>query len=192
VTGSRRKRSFTLVRSNSYAHHGRAALHGTRSRKDPDLPHQPNHAPYAPFTLNTGLRGLLELVGGLLLALGLFTRPLPFVLAGDMGGRLFHGARAERCLPAAQRGELAIVHSFVSSISGSPGAANGALIEYASPHPHPTYRQARPEPSGAPATQRCRQFPRRCLAARSTLFERCQKLEKRPRSRAARIVVRGS
>jgi putative oxidoreductase len=40
-------------------------------------------------------------------------RPLPFVLAGDMGGRLFHGARAKRCLPAAQRGELAIVHSFV-------------------------------------------------------------------------------
>jgi putative oxidoreductase len=81
--------------------------------KTPDFPHQPNHAPYAPFTLNTGLQGLLELVDGLLLALGLFTRPLPFVLAGDMGGRLFHGARAERCLPAAQRGELAIVHSFV-------------------------------------------------------------------------------
>jgi hypothetical protein len=42
-------------------------------------------------------------VGGLLLALGLFTRPLPFVLAGDMGGRLFYGPCAERCLPAAQR-----------------------------------------------------------------------------------------
>jgi putative oxidoreductase len=52
-------------------------------------------------------------VDGLLLALGLFTRPLPFFLADDTGGRLFHGARAERCLPAAQRGELAIVHSFV-------------------------------------------------------------------------------
>jgi len=111
---TRRKRSFTssaveliprIVVGVLYMEHGLAKIL--------DFPHQPNHTLYAPFTLNPGLRGLLELVGGLLLALGLFTRPLPFVLAGDMGGRLFHGARAERCLPAAQRGELAIVHSFV-------------------------------------------------------------------------------
>ena len=37
-----------------------------------DFPHQPNHAPYALFTLNPGLQGLLELVGGLLLALGFY------------------------------------------------------------------------------------------------------------------------
>jgi len=36
------------------------------------FPLQPNHAPYALFNLNPGLQGLLELVGGLLLALGLF------------------------------------------------------------------------------------------------------------------------
>ena len=35
-----------------------------------DFPHQPNHAPYALFTLVPGLQGLLELVGGFLLALG--------------------------------------------------------------------------------------------------------------------------
>ena len=39
-----------------------------------DFPHPPNHAPYALFTLNPGLQGLLELVGCFLLALGLFTR----------------------------------------------------------------------------------------------------------------------
>jgi putative oxidoreductase len=68
-----------------------------------DFPHQPNHVPYAPFTLNPGLQGLLELAGGLLLALGLFTRTVAFVLRGQYGGRLFHGARAKRVLPAAQR-----------------------------------------------------------------------------------------
>jgi hypothetical protein len=79
-----------------------------------------------------------------------------------------------------------------SSISGSPGAANGALIEYASPHPHPPYRQARPEPSGAPATQRCRQFPRRCWrrAARSSSDARSWRSALDPEP--ARIVVRGS
>jgi putative oxidoreductase len=49
-----------------YMEHGLAKVMG--------FPLQPNHAPYALFTLNPGLQGLLELVGGLLLALGLFTR----------------------------------------------------------------------------------------------------------------------
>ena len=48
-----------------------------------DFPHQPNHAPYALFTLVPGLQGLLELVGGLLLALGLFTCAVAFILAGN-------------------------------------------------------------------------------------------------------------
>ena len=60
-----------------------------------DFPHQPNHAPYALFTLNPGLQGLLELVGGLLLALGLFTRTVAFILAGDMAVAYFlvHASR---------------------------------------------------------------------------------------------------
>jgi len=53
--------------------------------KTPDFPHQPNHAPYAPFTLNPGLQGLLKLVGGLLLALGLFTRTVAFCPRGRYG-----------------------------------------------------------------------------------------------------------
>jgi putative oxidoreductase len=54
-----------------------------------DFPHQPNHAAYALFTLNPGLQGLLELVGGLLLALGLFTRTVAFILAGNMAVAYF-------------------------------------------------------------------------------------------------------
>ena len=54
-----------------------------------DFPHQPNHAPYALFTLVPGLQGLLELVGGLLLALGLFTRTVAFILAGNMAVAYF-------------------------------------------------------------------------------------------------------
>jgi putative oxidoreductase len=77
-----------------YMEHGLAKVLG--------FPLQPNHAPYALFTLVPGLQGLLELVGGLLLALGLFTRPVAFI-RGQHGGRLFHGTCAERFLPATQR-----------------------------------------------------------------------------------------
>jgi hypothetical protein len=51
-----------------YMEHGLAKLLG--------FPLQPNQAPYALFTLNPGLQGLLELVGGLLLRTGLVHPPL--------------------------------------------------------------------------------------------------------------------
>src|SRR5258708_15294099 len=49
-----------------------------------DFPHQPNHVPFVLSGLNPGAQGLIELVGGALLFLGLFTRPVAFILAGDM------------------------------------------------------------------------------------------------------------
>ena len=78
-----------------------------------DFPHQPNHVAYNLFTLNPGLQGLLELVGGLLLALGLFTRCVAFVLAGDMAVAYFmvHAPRA--FFPLLNGGELAIVYCFL-------------------------------------------------------------------------------
>src|SRR5271168_1615021 len=68
-----------------------------------DFPHQPNHAPYALFTLVPGLQGLLELVGGLLLALGLFTRAVAYFMA--------HAPRG--FFPLLNGGELAIVYCFI-------------------------------------------------------------------------------
>ena len=78
-----------------------------------DFPHQPNHAPYALFTLNPGLQGLLELVGGLLLALGLFTRTVAFILAGNMAVAYFMVHAPRGFFPLLNGGELAIVYCFV-------------------------------------------------------------------------------
>ena len=78
-----------------------------------DFPHQPNHSPYALFTLVPGLQGLLELVGGLLIALGLFTRPVAFILAGNMAAAYFIAHSPRGFFPLLNGGELAIVYCFV-------------------------------------------------------------------------------
>jgi putative oxidoreductase len=78
-----------------------------------DFPHQPNHAPYVLSTLNPGLQGLLELVGGLLLALGLFTRTVTFILAGNMAVAYFMVHAPRGFFPLLNGGELAIVYCFV-------------------------------------------------------------------------------
>src|ERR1700726_4949985 len=71
---------------------------------------QPNHAPYALFNLNPGLQGLLELFGGLLLALGLFTRTVAFILAGDMAVAYFMAHAPRGFFPLLNGGELASGH----------------------------------------------------------------------------------
>src|ERR1700736_3459844 len=88
-----------------YMEHGLAKVLG--------FPLQPNHAPYALFNLNPGLQGLLELVGGLLLALGLFTRTVAFILAGNMAFAYFMAHAPEGFFPLLNGGELAIVYCFV-------------------------------------------------------------------------------
>ena len=88
-----------------YMEHGLAKVVG--------FPLQPNHKAYELFTLNPGIQGLLELVGGLLLAFGLFTRPVAFILAGNMAVAYFM-AHAPRCFfPLLNGGELAIVYCFL-------------------------------------------------------------------------------
>ena len=77
------------------------------------FPVQPNHRAYALFTLVPGLQGLLELVGGLLLALGLYTRIVAFILAGNMAVAYFMAHSPRGFFPLLNGGELAIVYCFV-------------------------------------------------------------------------------
>jgi putative oxidoreductase len=88
-----------------YMEHGLAKIAG--------FPLQPNHKAYALFTLVPGLQGLLELVGGLLLALGLYTRIVAFILAGNMAVAYFMAHAPRGFFPLLNGGELAIVYCFV-------------------------------------------------------------------------------
>jgi putative oxidoreductase len=44
------------------------------------------------FSLS-GIAGMIELVGGILLVLGLFTRPVAFILSGELAFAYFIGTR---------------------------------------------------------------------------------------------------
>jgi len=56
---------------------------------------------------------LLELIGGLLILVGLLTRPVAFILAGEMAVAYFmaHGSRS--FFPAINEGDAAILFCFV-------------------------------------------------------------------------------
>ena len=70
-----------------------------------------------------GLAGALELVGGGLLIIGLFTRPVAFVLAGEMAVAYFmaHAKADNLLLPLLNEGEAAVLFCFVFLILAFAG-----------------------------------------------------------------------
>jgi putative oxidoreductase len=61
----------------------------------------------------SGIAGYFELVGGVLLLLGLFTRPVAFILSGMMAVAYFIVHSKESVFPILNKGELAALYCFV-------------------------------------------------------------------------------
>ena len=91
------------------------------------FPLQPNHVAWTVLTLNPGLQGLIELIGGALLALGLFTRPVAFILSGDMAVAYFMAHAPRGFFPLLNGGELAIVYCFLFLYYAVAGAGAWSL-----------------------------------------------------------------
>jgi putative oxidoreductase len=70
------------------------------------------------------ITGVLEFFGGLLLLLGLFTRPIAFILSGMMAVAYFKVHARQGLWPLQNRGELAALYCFVflylSAAGGGP------------------------------------------------------------------------
>jgi len=70
------------------------------------------------------ITGVLEFFGGLLLLLGLFTRPIAFILSGMMAVAYFKVHARQGFWPLQNRGELAAFYCFVflylSAAGGGP------------------------------------------------------------------------
>ncbi len=67
----------------------------------------------APIGSLAGIAGLLEAVGGALLLLGLFTRPVAFIVAGEMAVAYFIGHAPQGFWPVLNQGHPAILFCFV-------------------------------------------------------------------------------
>ena len=69
-----------------------------------------------------GLAGVLELLGGTLVMVGLFTRPVAFILSGQMAVAYFMAHAPGGLLPLLNEDELAVMYSFVFLYFSAAGA----------------------------------------------------------------------
>ena len=71
-----------------------------------------------------GFAGMLEIVGSLLILLGLFTRPAAFILSGEMAVAYFmaHAPQGHFFTPALNRGEEAVLYCFIFLFLSVAGA----------------------------------------------------------------------
>jgi putative oxidoreductase len=61
----------------------------------------------------SGMGGLIELIGGILFTIGLFTRPVAFILSGFTAAAYFMAHASKGFYPVLNGGELAALYCFV-------------------------------------------------------------------------------
>ena len=101
----------------------------------------------------SGIAGVLELCGGALLLVGLFTRPVAFVLSGLMAFAYFIAHAPQGFWPLLNRGELAAVYCYVFLYFAVAGGGSWSVD---------AWWQSRARGSGEPAGERA---PARKLGA---------------------------
>jgi putative oxidoreductase len=66
-----------------------------------------------PWNSLFGIAGMFELIGGALLVVGLFTRPVAFVLSGEMAAAYFIEHFPHSFFPVLNHGDLAVSLCFI-------------------------------------------------------------------------------
>ncbi len=74
------------------------------------MPPQPGGGGLSPLIITAGV---IELVGGIAITVGLFTRPVAFIAAGEMAVAYFKSHFPRGFWPIQNHGELAILYCFI-------------------------------------------------------------------------------
>ena len=94
------------------------------------FPPQPGSSPdgsTAELLSQVGIAGVLEVLGGGLLMLGLFTRPVAFVLSGEMAVAYFQIFAAQSIWPVMNNGVSPALYCFVWLYFSAAGAGPWSL-----------------------------------------------------------------
>jgi putative oxidoreductase len=86
-----------------------------------DFPPDSSVANFQPASL-LAIAGFVELIGGALLILGLWTRPAAFIVAGEMGVGYFIAHASKSFFPLLNGGTLAIMYCFTCLYLATAGA----------------------------------------------------------------------
>ena len=81
----------------------------------------------APLASLPGVAGILEAVGGVLLLFGLFTRPVAFVLSGEMAVAYFIAHAPQGFWPVLNQGAPAALYAFLFLYFSAAGAGPWSL-----------------------------------------------------------------
>jgi putative oxidoreductase len=73
---------------------------------------------------------VLETFGGFLLLIGLFTRPVAFILSGEMAVAYFHGHAPQGFWPVLNQGAPAVLFCFIFLYFSAAGAGPWSLDAY--------------------------------------------------------------
>ena len=93
-----------------------------------------------------GAAGVLEIFGGALLLVGLFTRPVAFLLSGEMAFAYFIGHAPRGFWPVANHGHPVVMFCFVwlyLSAAGAGPSPEGARANEATTRPRPKRSRSR-------------------------------------------------
>jgi putative oxidoreductase len=76
-----------------------------------------------------GIAGMIETIGGLLMLVGLFVRPVALILSGEMAIGYFwvHVRQGHFLMPALNEGEEAVLYSFVFLLLATAGGGPWSL-----------------------------------------------------------------
>jgi len=95
------------------------------------LLHVPHVAMFDQLSLLSliGLAGTIELVGSVLLLIGLFVRPAAFIMSGEMAVAYFmaHASQGHFLSPMLNQGESAVLYCFIFLLLSVAGAGAWSL-----------------------------------------------------------------